>query len=378
MFPRSRIRLLALFLFAPAGAASVAACVDLFHSTDFPTLCDHDAAACASGTDARTVDAEDVDASEPAQPIDLCAATSSEARRRAEHACGYLGACLGPHEDTRFGACMTRALAAYDCAFNPSLRPRGATAVLWDCLSKASTCEAVTLCVFGTPAPPCEAASGLYSACNLEPDELGGFDAGSVVVACYDSTVSVGMNPCELRGRTCARLDESKSLCTGARGTACTGGARCDGTFAVKCRSAAGINADEGMNCARFGDGRCILDDAGAACAPASPAPSCKGTAEVVCSDAGIARSCVGGESVTIDCTAIDQGCNAAGVSPTDPIEACRVVDAGAACTETEDECDGGTLVSCSRGSRYTLRCTDVTGLGACTKTAGRRAACSF
>jgi hypothetical protein len=380
MLERRHIRRFTLALSAAAVVAGMAACVDLFHGTDFPTLCDQDAAACVSDTgpaaDATVVpDA----AAEGSAPIDLCSgATTTEARRRAEHACSYLGACLGPHDETRFGECVPRALAAYDCSFNPGLRPRGATAALWDCLWRASTCDAVALCVFGTPAPPCRSEPGLYSACNLERNEDGGFDPGSVVVACHDSTVALGMNPCELRGRTCAKLDDSKSLCAGARGASCTVGPRCEGTFAVSCRSAAGIHADEGADCARFGAGRCVLDDAGAACAPASSAPSCSETAKVVCNDAGTAESCVGGKAVAIDCAAIGQGCNADGVPPVDPILACRSLDGAAPCSETEDDCDGGTLVSCVRGVRYTLRCADVPGLGACTKTAGRRAACSL
>jgi len=372
----NRARAVAIVMFSIAGLAGTAACVDLFHSTDFPTLCDQDAAACAPETGAFS-DADRPDVAEGGRPIELCSRDGNEARRRAEHACGYLGACLGPHEDTRLADCMVRALAAYDCAFNPSLRPRGTTEILWDCLARASTCEDVSLCVFGTPAPGCTPASGLYSGCNLERDEDGSLDAGAVVVACHASRVAVGMNPCELRGRSCARVDESKSICAGKRGATCVTGPRCEGTSAVQCRSAGGIDADEGTDCAFFGAGRCVHDDAGVACAPPPNAPTCTGTAEVTCNRVGVAASCVGGRMVEIDCAAVGMGCDADGVLPIDPLLACsKNPDAGAACATTEDECDFETLVSCTRGARYELRCTDIPGLGACTKTAGGRASC--
>ena len=95
-----------------------------------------------------------------------------------------------------------------------------------------------------------------------------------------------------------------------------------------------------------------------------------------MCNDAGTAESCVGGSAVQIDCAAIDHGCSADGVLPVDPLLACRNLDAGTACSDSEDTCDGGTLVSCARGMRFELSCESV-GLGACTKFGARRAVCT-
>lgn len=376
---KSGARRVAFGAFATASVAAVAACVDLFHATDFPTLCEHDAAACVAET-STPPDADVPDTAEASAPIDLCAASGEGARRRAEHACGWLGACLGTTEETTFGQCMVRALAAYDCSFNPSLRPRGKTAVLWDCLAKADSCDAVALCVFGTPAPRCPGdAGGTYTTCNTEADEDGNFDAGPVFMECGESTAPIGMDPCVLRGRSCVRVDISKSLCAGGRRAACKVAPRCDDTFAVQCKSAGGIDSDEGVDCALFGDGRCALDDAGVACAPVETSAACTGTAKVVCNDAGTtAESCVDGRTVALRCGAIGQGCNAAGVLPVDPALACKNLDAGSACSDAEeDDCDGGTLRSCARGTRFELPCTSVPGLGACTKGQDRRAACS-
>jgi hypothetical protein len=371
---QARTRLAAATTFAASTLVFGVACVDLFHSTDFATLCTYDAAACISDSGDGATDADISDGRDEATaaPIDFCKGSPSEARRLAEHACGYLGACLGTTESASFGACMLRALAAYDCSFNPSLRPRGATAVLWQCLSKVSSCDDTALCVFGTKAPSCPGRTGpnTFTACNL--------DNGSVLVECGDPKTAIGMEACALSGRTCARVDKTKSICAGARGVACTVSPRCEGTSAVECKSAGGIESDEGLDCAAYGDGRCALDDAGAACVPLATAPPCSGSSNVVCSDGGaFVASCVGGRTVKIDCSAIGQGCNADGVSTIDPARACKNLDAGTVCSPMEDECSSGVLRSCAQGTLFELPCTSVPGLGACAKRNGRRATCT-
>ncbi|HVM69461.1 MAG TPA: hypothetical protein VM204_06450 [Gaiellaceae bacterium] len=368
---------LALLTTALLGAA---ACVDLFHSTDFPTLCALDAAACE--TEGGTADAQDVPDATPeaeAPPIDFCGHSPAAARQLAERSCARLGACLGTLAESSFGACMLRALAAYDCSFNPSLRPRGESAVLWDCLAKAETCDAVSICVFGTPPPPCNVAAGTFTACNRQTDGASE-TAGPVVIECGDSTVPLGMAACALGGRSCAKVDDGKSICAGKRGAACTVTPRCEETFAVHCRSAGGIDSDEGTDCAAVGAGRCAGDDAGVACAPPADAGACAvaKTTAVACSDGGtFAESCVGGLAVKMNCAAIGQGCNADGVRPVDPIAACKNLDAGSACTATEDECAGSALRSCAQGQLFEVDCTAIDGLGTCDKPAGRRATCT-
>ena len=372
---RSFVRIAMTTAFATSALLGAAACVDLFHSTDFPTLCASDAEACEAEASSRG-DARAPEASaEAAAPIDFCSNSPSEARRVAERACGYLGACLGTTEDSNFGACLIRALAAYDCSFNPSLRPRGEHELLWDCLSRVESCDGVALCVFGTKAPGCP--SGItdptpFTRCNQQD--------GSVVLQCGPSTTPRGMTPCALRGRTCTDLDESTSICTGKRGGSCTVTPRCDGTSAVTCKSAGGIGSDEGTDCAAYGDGRCARDDAGVACAPPASAGACAlgKTSEVRCSDAGtFAESCVDGRAVMFNCAGIGLGCSAAGVSTTDPISACKNLDAGSACATTADTCSGGKLESCAQGQTFTLSCANVPGLGACVQPTNGRARCS-
>ncbi|MBX3206120.1 MAG: hypothetical protein KF764_13705 [Labilithrix sp.] len=372
--PQRTARIATKAILAASVFAGAAACVDLFHSTDFATLCAADPAACAPETGAEA-GADVVTDARPdtARPLDFCDESPFVAYRRAARACGYLGACLGTSADSSFGACMIRALAAYDCAFNPSLRPRGANAALWECLWTVASCSDLSRCVFGTDAPPCPGgAESAFTACNL--------DGGSVVVECGLPKVALGMSACALRGQTCARIDPSNSICAGRRGGACTGEARCEGSSAVVCKSAGGIDSDEGVDCAGYGDGRCARDDAGVACAPPARAGACAPSASsaIACSDGGeVAESCVDGRAVKIDCAAIDMTCNAAGVPTHDPFSACQTRGAGGTCATSEDECAGTSLRSCVRGASFELACTDVDGLGACTKAPGRNATCT-
>lgn len=333
----------------------IAACVDLFHSTDFATLCTLDAAACEG-------DAEGSDAPAEATPtdIDFCKWTSAEARAHAERACGWLGACLGVLEQSSYAACSLRALAAYDCTFNPSLRPRGATQAQWACLANVRSCADVKSCVFGGPAPVCKGVpSGTFTGCT----------EGLAVVECglpAASSPPVGVESCLIEGRRCTTVDDSTALCTGKNGVACTGVSRCSGTHVVDCKA----TTDVGIDCAAFGSGRCEQDDTGVVgCAPIDTAGDCTGPSRVVCDANGVARRCVGGRLVSIDCDAIGQPCTEpakTGPSFIDPISLCRNDDAGTKCSG-RDECDGDVLRSCVQGKLFELSCSRI-GLGRCTK----------
>ncbi len=338
--------------------ASIVACVDLFHSTDFPTLCIDDGAACTAEAAVEIEASAPVDAS---GPIDLCARSSDEARTLAARVCAYLGACVGTRDGTSFGDCVARATAAFDCTFNPMLRPRGPTAVLWQCLSAVGSCTDVSTCVFGSTTPRCPGGAGApYTGCNVE--------GGVAVVECGADTKPLGIELCAIEARACARVDPSTAICAGLGAAACTdAGVRCQGSAAIACKTSAGISFDEGVDCAAFGDGRCVQDPAGVACAPVVPAKSCNASARVVCEPGNIASSCVGGQLVRVSCAAVGRSCDATGVSPLDPSGACRNIDASAACASTSDECiSNGRLRGCERGARVEIDCANF-GLGPCT-----------
>jgi hypothetical protein len=347
------------------GASLLAACVDLFHSTDFTTLCALDSAACA----APETGADAPDSEPPPVIIDFCTWTPEQAQNAAERTCAWVGACAGALPRSSFAACMLRARAAYDCALNPSLRPRGRTAELWSCLARIQSCTDVSRCFFGPSPPSCEPVAPNTSFTQCAPDP-----SSSTVVECAlsGSDSDSGTNPttaiesCVLEGRSCVALDTSRAICAGKGGIGCSGASRCDGTHAIACNGA----NDDGFDCAAFGDGRCVedLDGGGVACAPVTDAAPCDGGAELRCDDAGIPRACVGGLEVAVDCAQLGQTCvlGDSGRPALDPLAACGYADAAAECS-TDDECAGDILRSCAQRTAFEVSCAKH-GLGPCTK----------
>lgn len=339
-----------------ATMAGVTACVDLFHSTEFETLCEPDAAACAP---------DGAEADGGAGPdggsgiTDVCAASPAEARERAERVCAWMGACFGASPDSGFGACVIRALSAYSCTFNPNLRPRGEAAALWSCLAEVASCDDASECLFGGPAPTCSPSpSGTFTGC-------GAHRPASPSVACGSSERPLAVRPCALEGRTCATVSSDTAVCAGAQGASCTGASRCQGTHAVECASGA-IPADIGIDCAGLGAGRCALDDAGAACAPGDGGPPCDESSALACDADGAVRSCVDGKLVVIRCAELGFTCAARGASPLVPSAACENVELLDRCTGDRDSCtDDGALRSCAQGGPFELDCATV-GLGLC------------
>lgn len=341
-----------------AVAGVSAACVDLFHATDFTTLCDVDASACTDGG---------ADAGEES-PSTCAAAAFTQARS----VCARLGACLGGIGSTRYGECLVQATTAYDCTANPSLRPLGATARAWKCLASAATCAEVGACVFPSGAQTCKPASGgTYTACG------NGVNA-STLVACGESETPVAVEPCLLSSRTCSTIDPvtNRGACTGPTGTRCVAGAKpkCEGTAAVACERLGSAPAtDVGLDCATLGAGRCVDGTDGPACVPGDGATACTTARPLECKG-DVVTGCVDGKTLTLDCKALGLAC----VPPPTTRGAweigsfCRVkTDAGPACDPlTPDSCSGTRLVSCLRGSQVTLDCASA-GLGACRGGAG-------
>ncbi len=344
---------------AASLVGAIAACVDLFHATDFAEPCG-DTATCASdgGVDATSAEAS-------IEETKICAASSTEARQIAGRVCGRLGACFGNVEGSTFGACMLRALAAYDCVYNPSLRPKGATALQWGCLTNATTCDEVATCLFPEGRPTCQPSdAGATTTC--------GSQAGAVV-ECADASTPLGIEPCALEGRTCARVDGTTSICAGKQAAACGDAPRCEGTFAVACKKVGGLSFDEGTDCATVGSGTCAADGVGVGCVPGETAAACKGDSTLRCTERGAVEGCVGGRVVRFDCGQIGAGCDVSGASPTDPSTACRNVDAGP-CAETNDVCASTKLLrSCARGMSFDVDC-ETLGLDGCTPFTSRPA----
>ncbi len=356
-----------LFL-GSVASASVFACVDLFHSTDFVTLCSADAAAC-SPREASAPSPGEAAAPE-AGPLDFCSLSSDQAEALAERACAWIGACGGGAiAQGSFARCVFQARAMYDCRLNPGLRPRGAVEAFWSCLASITSCGDVNRCFYG------DSDAGPPHGCGLQ--------AGLVITQCASGPASgvvqcapggsanppAGIAQCFGLGQACAAKDSSTAVCSGTATTRCSGVQSCQDKFAVKCYG----SIDVGRDCSAFGAGGCALDSAGPACKPVADSPSCSPkNSRILCDDAGTAHSCVDGGDVRIDCASLALPCHDETVdSGIDPLLACAETDAAAGCFH-DDQCDGGLLTSCAQGRAFAVNCGDV-GLGTCALAAAPR-----
>lgn len=348
------------------------ACVDLFHATDFETLCTRSPNDPSCGGDgapsaeAGEGAAPDADAARP-HP-DFCAWSSTEARTQALRACAWLGACERPLGESAFGPCVVRAQLAFDCGANPGLRPSGPADAFWGCLATVQSCGDVDRCVFPGGVQDCVAViSGSSSACGtLGPN-------AAVLLKCAGPAGrAAGVEPCVMLGQTCAAEDLSTAECSGTRGFLCSD-AGCTGSAAVDCVDKGTKERDQGIDCANYGAGSCVPGDGGVFCKGGNRATtSCAADAPPTC-DGTTATSCVDGKELRIECDRVGLPCDVTPPFPShDPTAACR---GGGACTGTKDTCDGDKLQSCGRGAAFEINCASV-GLGTC-KLAGDRGACT-
>jgi hypothetical protein len=351
MDPMKRALLGAVLVAASGGAAFVAC--DLFHSTNFATLCEvnPEAGACRDG-DAGT---------------DFCSWTSAQALSNAQHACAWLSACESPLGNNDFGPCMIEALLAYDCTANPNRPVLGKLHVYWDTLWSAQKCEDVDRVVFPGRVPQCGSGGG-FAACGVNND--GGSDNSTVRVECYEAgPTPAGGENCLAQGRTCRA-----GSCVTAPSPC---GVGCSGTTLRVCNDA---GVDNGTDCQYFGAGRCVDEGGVLACAPSGDA-SCA-TQAVVCGN--VAQGCQAGTQEQVDCSKLTGTgtCNPGVVSPAQGVaSACFVSGEAGICPPDSCGGSGTSLVSCARGQTFSVSCADV-GLGPChvvptVDGPGPRAACS-
>ncbi len=343
-------------LIALCGAVivtSALACVDLFHSTSAPSLCDLDASApgCDGGADVV------------APPVELCAPEAGVAHSRALHACAWLSACEHPVGQNATGLCMVNAILAYDCAANPNRKPKGKTMAFWQCMEAVTTCTDVVKCVMPDAVTGCSAAG--YIGCTQGPQNPDTrFDCVSTTVTDAGVGPSPGEN-CAAHGQTCDSLDRDASnngaICVGPLGRACTSSSGCVNGKLSLCDDA---GVDHGYDCADYGAGACNLSGASPSCTPEGTG-TCAGTNDVTCSSGNVqAHGCVAGVPEMVDCTAISGPGSCVpidgGAPGTLPSDAC-FVDGGC----TVDTCAGASLSACVRGLTVTVDCTAL-GLKSC------------
>jgi hypothetical protein len=330
------------------GAGGVlAACFDLFHSTSsIRTACQIDAAAC--------------------QP--LCATSSEEARRRAQQACAWLGACETPLGRNAFGPCMFEAMLAYDCASNPNHRFRGAAADFWECLASAQDCAAVDACLLGPLPRGCERDAGNYLSCADD----------SVRVECNDRGIHA--ESCAGWGQSCATT-ATGAVCAESTSESCPPqGYGCYGHAIHYCGDDGGI--DLGVDCADFGSGRCdgfpdrdaaawvaciaqiAQEDKGSPDGGDAGPPTCEPSDVATC-DGGIAWSCASGIPESLNCAALFDSADACVPGPWKPAFDWTSPCALSPAECTGDSCDGGALTGCFRGAPWSVDCHEA-GLGGC------------
>jgi hypothetical protein len=353
--------------------AALLACVDLFHGTDFDTLCSvsPDAAECLpdAALDVPDAVAADVGADSARPHPDFCSWSSNEARTQALRACAWLGACEGPLGESTFGPCVVHAQLAFNCTATPTLRPRGAVDAFWACLATASSCTEVDACVFPGGVVPCnEISAGSSSACGENTNE-------AVRVECSGPAGrAVGVEPCVMTGRTCSAENSSIATCSGMKGFACTT-TECSGGSAVDCTIAGQVTFDRGVDCAGHGGGACVSTVDTPACAPGEGAGTCTTTATPVCEDA-VATSCVAGKETRVNCAAVKLPCDVTQPVPAYDLSA-ACVDRGAGACNVPDTCaSGSVLQSCGRGATFTVDCATL-GLGKCKINSAGRASCT-
>ncbi|MCL2777818.1 MAG: hypothetical protein FWD73_07420 [Polyangiaceae bacterium] len=375
------------YIFAMGACASiVVACVDLFHSTDFRTLCDSDPnnAACQGNQDDGGRDGQtDSGGDSGDQPLDFCAWSSAEAHDEAVRICAWFGACEGPAGESAFGNCVMHAQFALDCDANPNFRPTGSAELLWQCLTKAKTCDDFNTCTFPKGVPACQFTGGSsgYSGCTTNS----GIAVVSTCVQVNDPPIGVDL--CSMANKTC-QADQSQYVgCTGNLGLMCTPpsssqpASNCSGSWAQSCVSGPPA-IDQGIDCSGFGASKCSSSGGnGAACVP-SGGDSCSGavSSQPTCSGDQVS-ACVDGQHYTIDCTKFGLTCSpvaaAKATSLYDPFAAC--VASGTACAG-DDTCNGYAIMSCSHGAAVGISCADLH-LGPCrltTVAAKTYAACTI
>jgi hypothetical protein len=326
------------------AGASVMACFDLFHSTNFETgSCALDGAACE---DAAAV-----------PPVLDAGATP---RELAQHACAWLGACAGAAADDAFGPCMFRATLAYDDTVAPSRPVIGAARLFWSCLASATSCAEVLACA-DPNGVQCQATADGYLQCDdsTTPAPIvtcSPSDGGSVPPPALESCTPLGQS-CLLVGTVAA--------CSGASEACASAGVSCDDAGNLHDCDPEGGPFDLGVSCASFGAGACVTVGSGlSACTAIGVPGSCAATSDVACEDGGFVTGCPAGAPETVNCQAVlGLGC-----SPTAPG---RAWDVSRACyngTCGADSCsaDGTMLTSCARGATVTFDCASH-GLGPCT-----------
>ena len=310
------------------------ACTDLFHSTDFPTLCELSDAAPACHPDASIAPSTGP----------LCAPDSASTIKIARSTCAKLSACSAITGRWNVATCIDDGALAYGCADNAQMAPRGARSEFWRCVRYAADCAGIRQCILGSPVlPSCSASAKDYASCA----------APGVRVLCGAAGGQpVAIESCFAQGRTCVdgRCGGGASACTESG---------CDGAALHACvADGAGTVSDVGYDCTLSGDGKCRGAGVASFCAPSGGA-SCTNTTVVKCEN-GVAIACTAGAEQRVNCTSLGLPCVGGELTAEGAVSACK--------GDTDcpvDTCGGTSVQSCARRLGRSLDCA-AEGYGPC------------
>ncbi len=346
---------------AVAVASLAAACVDLFHSTDFtnetdeadgsPVTIKHDA-----GSDAAVT-------KDAAGGPTICTTDETSGAAPAARACAWLSGCASAPGDNAPSACLARARSVFICQAAPERPAQGAMRALWSCLASATSCGDVAACLEPGGAANCSSSSTAdFLLC--ENSASGSAAANSaVLVSCpAGSATSNGKESCALSGQTCISPGAGPSC---GESTSCTASGCTAGSSVLHDCDDAGV--DRGFDCANFGaddahPSSCALDPTSGAFGCTTSGASCTATTAVTCDGSGVAHGCPSGTMESVDCTALTGSptCNPAAAGP--------VWDVSRACvsaTPCEESCTSGVVTACVGGSPVKIDCK-AAGLSSC------------
>lgn len=364
-------RLSTSLLFVGAALFAGAACVDLFHATDFP-LCETDPKTGACMNDASAVASTDA-ASEAGSDgggdiVDLCEQTPLEARANAERACTLLQACEGSFADQALGTCILSAQIAFDCTLDPTSLPRGERADHWRCLVNAKTCDAVDACIFHGPPPTCIASDGgsnAFSQCVRGFGEDGSAEPTIRVECAENGKRPRAVEPCAASAQKCSVGNDGKARCTGALGASgCPSPSKCVGDYVVACTD--GDPVDHGSDCSQVGARECVEADGGAACLREDVGTCLRRS--MSCEDGVAHVECKDGSTRAFDCNLLGLVCNSKPTETNMSIWNACAPKHEPKCypVHQPDTCENGDVSTCALYERRRISCRDL-GLGPCT-----------
>ncbi len=329
-----RRHLLGILVFGLLGVA----CVDLFHSTDFKTICDlqPDTNGCPNADAGPDTDAA-IDAGDP-----LCTDDSAKAQEDAKRVCAFDGACNGTTKDHGYGLCLFEALRAFDCQADPGQAPRGNREAYWRCMKKANSCADYRACAGNTTL-----CSGGSEQCAPN---------GVTAQRCI-SGGSFQQANCAAQGKVCTNVD-GPALCVGPAGGCANPGCVAD--------SVTGCSAgkDVGYNCESFGTGTCTLGSGVATCNPLGSA-TCAASTKIT-RRGTVLTACPTGVQQTVDCGRLLQA-----ASTDSDFRSLDVPgDLSSACRHTgfpqcAPSCNGKVFTACFHDTPQTVDC-GAQKLGAC------------